>query len=122
MPNLKIHIPREVLAQLRAGKSLTLTLDSGKSAAGTAGGRRKKTTTRRGGRVRTSKRRPGRPGKGGGAPLHEQILTWAGKGKEFGPLDVMKRFKVKRSHAGMLISRLMKDKSIKRSGRGVYHT
>lgn len=50
-----------------------------------------------------------------------RILAWAsGRAKPFGVADVMKALGLKRPHASMVLTRLVRSRAVRREGRGVY--
>jgi hypothetical protein len=64
-----------------------------------------------------------RPGEGGFRPgsLPAKLMAWAGELKKpFGVPDLMRKFKIKRGHASMLIAYVSKGGAVKRVGRGEY--
>jgi hypothetical protein len=75
----------------------------------------------RGNAVRT--RRFGKPEAG---PFREgslpaRLLSWAGGCKgPFGVPDLMKKFRIRRGHASMLLAYVSKGGAVKRVGRGLY--
>jgi hypothetical protein len=97
---LTIALSDEVLDALRANKSITIRLESGR----------------------------GRGGGGGGAEqpregsLPARLIDWAKtRKKTFGTKDVTRKFKLSRAHASMLLSRLANGPyPIQRERRGVY--
>jgi len=52
-----------------------------------------------------------------------RILAWAsGQTKPFGVADVMKALGLKRAHASMVLTRLVRSRAVRREGRGVYRS
>ncbi len=101
---LTISFSDDVLAALRSNKSITIKLDSH----GTNGARRG------GGRQAMEEPREG--------SLPARVIDWAQtRKKNFGTLDITKKFKLSRAHASMLLSRLANGPyPIARAKRGVY--
>ena len=99
---LTISFSDDVLAALRSNKSITIKLDSHTNGA------------RRGGRQTMEEPREG--------SLPARVIDWAQtRQKNFGTLDITKRFKLSRAHASMLLSRLANGPyPIARAKRGVY--
>jgi hypothetical protein len=67
--------------------------------------------------------RGGRPAASGfrGGSLPARLTEWAkGHKRDFGVADVMNKFKLTRSHASMVLSRVAGAGSVHRAGRGVY--
>ena len=53
--------------------------------------------------------------------LPAKLVAWAGGLKKpFGVPDLMKKFRIKRGHASMLIAYVSKGGAVKRVGRGEY--
>jgi len=106
---LTILLSGEVLAALRAGRTMKIAAGSGSSNGGRAAAPR---------------------GTGGGAIADEpregslpaRLLGWAkGRGKPFGTADITRKFKLTRAHASMLLSRLASGPhAIRREKRGLY--
>lgn len=99
---LTISFSEDVLAALRASKSITIRLDSH------AGGAR----GRGGGRMEQPR----------AGSLPARVIEWAqARKKPFGTMDITKKFKLSRAHASMLLSRLANGPyPIERARRGVY--
>jgi len=99
---LTIAFSPEVLDALKASKSITIRLESSSGSARGRGG---------GGAVE--------PREGS---LPARLMDWAkGRKKPFGTKDVVKRFRLSRAHASMLLSRLANGPfPIHRERRGVY--
>jgi hypothetical protein len=108
---LTITLSQDVLRTLRASKSITVALDSGAGGAGRA--------ARAGGRAAPA---------GGGShgeyregSLPAKLMQWAkGRKSAFGVPDVMKKLRIKRGHASMLIAYVTRGGAVKRVGRGSY--
>ncbi|MHC4958870.1 MAG: hypothetical protein ACYTGN_10895 [Planctomycetota bacterium] len=96
---LTISFSDDILHALKASKSITIKLDS------------------KGGRPAASGSEEPRAGS-----LPARTIDWAkGRSKPFGTQDVVKRFKLSRAHASMLLSRLANGPyPIDRQRRGVY--
>lgn len=105
---LTILLSGEVLAALRAGKTLKIAAGSGGN--GTAAPRRAGGAT------------AGRADEPREGSLPARVLGWAkGRGKAFGTADITKTFKLSRAHASMLLSRLASGPlAIRREKRGLY--
>jgi len=67
-----------------------------------------------------SRRRRSGPGEG----THPaRLLAWAsGRTRPFGVADVMKALGLKRGHASMLLTGLVRARAVRREGRGVYRS
>jgi hypothetical protein len=105
---LTIVLGPDVLQALRASKSITVEL----GAAGNGGAPRAGARKDRGDRVGNG-RRPGSHG--------ARLVAWAsGRKRAFGVPDVMKALKIKRGHASMLLTAVMRSGGVKRVGRGEY--
>jgi len=112
---LTITLSDEVLKALKASKSITVALASGGGGAGRAP-RAAASAPARGG----SKRGAGAFREGS---LPAKLLGWAtGLKKPFGVPELMKKFKIKRGHASMLVAYVTKAGAVKRVGRGAYTT
>lgn len=109
---LTIMLSDEVLSALKASKAITVALQSG-------GGRAARPAS------------SGAPRGGGGAKagdggfragsLPAKLMGWAnGLKKPFGVPDLMKKFKIKRGHASMLVAYVVKAGAVRRVGRGAY--
>ena len=98
---LTISFSDEVLAALKASKSITVKFDSHNG-------------VRRGGRQGMEEPRAG--------SLPARVIDWAQtRKKSFGTMDITKKFKLSRAHASMLLSRLANGPyPIARAKRGVY--
>ncbi len=106
MATLKITFSDDVLAALRTSRSITIALDSSKAAA-TGAGRRGKAGSGDNGF---------RPGS-----LPDRLLKWAAGRKEpFAVADVMKKLRVKRAHASMVLTKAVGSGHLRRVGRGAY--
>jgi hypothetical protein len=115
---LTITLSDDVLKALKASKSISVALQSG------------------GGGGRAPRGAPARSAGGGGGrkagagaggfragSLPAKLLAWAGgRKKPFGVPDLMSKFKIKRGHASMLVSYVLKAGAVKRVGRGAYTT
>lgn len=99
---LTISFSDDILAALKANKSITIKLDSHRGGA------------RRLGAGEMEEPRPG--------SLPARVIEWSQtRGKTFGTQDIVKRFKLSRAHASMLLSRLANGPyPIDRARRGVY--
>ena len=99
---LTISFSDDVLDVLRSNRSITIKLDSHSNG------------TRRGGRQTMEEPRAG--------SLPARVIDWAQtRKKNFGTLDITKKFKLSRAHASMLLSRLANGPyPIARAKRGVY--
>jgi hypothetical protein len=107
---LTITLSRDVLAALRASKSITLSLASG--ADRPAGGSAQSAPRARGARAAAGFREGSLPAK---------LLKWAkGRKQPFSVPEVMKQLKIRRGHASMLIAYASKAGAVKRVGRGAY--
>ena len=107
---LTIMLSDDVLKALRASKAITVALQSGGRAP-------------RGGA--SSGPRPSRSGGGEGGfregSLPAKLMSWAGGLKKpFGVPELMKKFKIKRGHASMLVAYVVKAGAVRRVGRGSY--
>lgn len=98
---LTIALSDEVLEALRANKSITIRLESGRGRGGGGGGGAEQ------------------PREGS---LPARLIDWAKtRKKPFGTKDVTRKFKLSRAHASMLLSRLANGPyPINRERRGVY--
>ena len=98
---LTISFSDDVLAALKANKSITIKL-------GTNGG--------------DGRRRGGRSEEPREGSLPARVIGWAQSRKRpFGTMDITKKFKLSRAHASMLLSRLANGPyPINRARRGVY--
>jgi len=108
---ITLTLSDKVIETLRKERELTLVLET----AGRAPGRRP-ATSRKGRRKVAA-----RPPRAGSLPA--RILAWAEKRGDrlFRAADVMRRFKVSRAHAAMLLTRLASGPHpIERQERGVY--
>ena len=106
---LTISFSDEILAALRANKSITIRLEAPRG-----GANRGATGARRGGRTGQEEPRAG--------SLPARVIDWAKSRKSsFGTNHITKRFKLSRAHASMLLSRLANGPyPIQRKRRGVY--
>jgi hypothetical protein len=106
---LTITLSPEVLKALRASKAIRVALESSSG---------RPVGTPRG------PARSARGGKNGGfrqGSLPAKLLGWAkGRKQPFGVPEVMKRLKIKRGHASMLIAYASRAGAVKRVGRGAY--
>jgi hypothetical protein len=105
---LTIQLSPEILTALGASKSITVELGAaGNGRAPRAGGKLK------GGDRVDNGLRPGSHG--------ARLVAWAsGRKRTFGVPDVMKALKIKRGHASMLLTAVMRSGGVKRVGRGEY--
>ena len=101
---LTIALSDEVLEALRTSKSITIRLESH------GGGGRRRPVNDEGHEI---------PREGS---LPARLIDWAkGRGKPFGTKEIVKRFRLSRAHASMLLSRLANGPyPIDRQRRGVY--
>ncbi len=99
---LTISFSDEVLEALKANKSITIKLDANGS------------SRRRRGNRHVEEPRAG--------SLPARVIDWAETRKRnFGTMDITKKFKLSRAHASMLLSRLANGPyPIERAKRGVY--
>jgi len=99
---LTISFSEDILEALKANKSITIKLDSHPG-----GGRR----------LAPGEMEEPRPGS-----LPARVIDWSqGPGKTFGTQEIVKKFKLSRAHASMLLSRLANGPyPIERVRRGVY--
>jgi hypothetical protein len=107
---LTITLSDEVLKALKASKSITIALASGGAAP-------------RGSRAAAPARAgtPRAKGEFREGSLPAKLLAWAkGLKKPFGVPDLMKKFKIKRGHASMLVAYVTKAGAVGRVGRGAY--
>lgn len=105
---LVLQLSDEILAALRANRTLTIRLDAPK---------------KRGART-AGEGFAGAPEPRAGS-LPARVIAWAKtRKKPFGTPDIVKRFRLSRAHASMLLSRLAKGPyPIARRSRGLYtHT
>ena len=105
MANLTILLDDAVLRALRSAKSLTIGV---RGAGATAPAQAD---------------RGARPGGGGfrDGSLPAKLTAWAKERKrDFGVSEVMRKFKLSRSHASMVLSRVAGAGTVRRAGRGVY--
>lgn len=106
---LTIVLSDGVLKALREAKSISVALDSGGSAPASAPAAKAKAKA-------SGKSGPYREGS-----LPARLMAWAsGLKKPFGVPDLMRKFKIKRGHASMLIAYVQKGGAVKRVGRGEY--
>jgi len=106
--HLVVEVTDELINSISDGGTVTVRLVRGGGGASTA---------------------PARAGMGAGADTHyrrgshpQKLLDWAAKrGSEFGVDDVVKQLGVTRSHASMILNKVVKDTGpIRRVSRGVY--
>ncbi len=108
MATLTITLSDDVLKALREAKAITVALGTGPAASRAAP-------------VATSKAANGKAGPYREGSLPAKLLSWAGgRKKPFGVGEVMKKLKIKRGHASMLIAYVTKGGAVKRVGRGEY--
>jgi hypothetical protein len=103
---LTIMLSDDVLKALKASKTITVALNSG--------GRAPRGTPRGGGM---------RTGAGGfrDGSLPAKLMDWAkGLRKPFSVPDLMKKFRIKRGHASMLVAYVVRAGAVKRVSRGAY--
>jgi len=104
---LTITLSDEALKALKRAKTITVAIDSGRrfgpaSQPAAAKGANDKAAYRAG-------------------SLPAKLLSWAsGRKKPFGVPDVMKAMRIKRGHASMLLTAVMRKGGVKRVGRGEY--
>jgi hypothetical protein len=105
---LTILLSGEVLAALRAGKTMKIAVGSGGNGRGPA--------------PRASGAAAGRADEPREGSLPARVLGWAkSRGKPFGTPDITRKFKLSRAHASMLLSRLASGPhAIRREKRGLY--
>ena len=113
--SITITLSDEILRVLKAERAITVALDSSRAA---QGGARRAPAAKASGN-----------GAGGEAPeggyrsgsLPDRLVKWAGGRKRpFGVQEVMKKLRVKRAHASMVLTRVMASGHLKRVGRGAY--
>lgn len=122
---LTISLSAELLEAMERTKTISINLETGAptrrraatQAKSAASGRK---TSRKTGRKKGRKKGSSSEPRSGSLPA--RIIEWAeARGTPFGPTDVLKKFKVSRPHASMLMSRLASGSfPIVRTGRGVY--
>ncbi len=110
---LTIVLGPDALKAIRGSQSIRIV-------AGAAGGNRPAPAPR------TAQAPADRAAKGASGPyrpgsLPAKLLSWAGgRKKPFGVQDLMKKFRIKRGHASMLIAYVAKGGAVRRVGRGAY--
>jgi hypothetical protein len=105
---LTIQLSDDVLKALKSAKSITVEL----GAAGNGSAPRAGAKKDRGDQVGNGLR----PGSHGA-----RLVAWAsGRKRPFGVRDVMKALRIKRGHASMLLTAVMRRGGVKRVGRGEY--
>jgi len=113
---LTITLGDEILKALKEEKSITVALNSGGGNAAPAPRTVPRTRSSRAtgpAKANTSTFRAG--------SLPAKLVAWAaGRKRPFGVPDVMKALKIKRSHASMLLTAVMRKGGVKRVGRGEY--
>jgi hypothetical protein len=111
---LTIVLSDEVLKALRNSQSISIVAGSDGGAPPAA--RPAPAATAKAGRTSNGKSGPYREGS-----LPAKLMAWAGGLKKpFGIPDLMRKFKIKRGHASMLIAYVTKGGAVKRVGRGEY--
>jgi len=101
---LTITLSDDVLKALREAKAITVALNAGGRAA--PAGKAKSANGNAAYRA---------------GSLPAKLMDWAaGRKKPFGVPDLMKKFRIKRGHASMLIAYVTKGGAVKRVGRGEY--
>jgi len=111
---LSIRMSDEVLAAIKANKSLTINLGGGAKSGAPAA----KPAAKRGRKAGRKAKRASGPREGShGAKL----IEWAAKrGKPFGTPEVVKALKINRGHASMVLASVVAGGQVVRQGRGVY--
>lgn len=105
---LTIVLSDDVLKALRDAKAITVALGTGP-------------TTSRAAPAAKAKAANGKAGPYRAGSLPAKLLSWAGgRKKPFGVPDLMKKFRIKRGHASMLLTYVMRGGAVKRVGRGEY--
>lgn len=113
---LTISLSTDVLKALQASKSITVALASG----GGGGGSAPRATSARALRSSGSTAAKGPAGFRAGS-LPAKLMGWAGGLKKpFGVPELMKKFRIKRGHASMLVAYVVKAGAVRRVGRGAY--
>ena len=106
---LTIVLSDDVLKALKASKAITVALHSGGKSP------RPASSGRTGGGAKAG------PGGFREGSLPAKLMGWAnGLKKPFGVPDLMKKFKIKRGHASMLVAYVVKAGAVRRVGRGSY--
>jgi hypothetical protein len=115
---LTIKLGDSLLRALRASKSITVALGPGASDGAV------RRTARRGRRARATRGRRGTARKAGAfrpGSLPARLVAWAGGRKRpFGVPDLVRKFRIRRGHASMLIAYVAKAGAVRRVGRGAY--
>jgi len=110
---LTITLGQDVLKALRASKAIKIAIQSGGGSAAAAAAPAVRSATAGGGKNSRGAFREG--------SLPAKLLQWSkGRKQPFGVQDVMKKLKIKRGHASMLIAYATKAGAVKRVGRGAY--
>jgi hypothetical protein len=105
---LTITFSDEILKALRSKKSIQVS--TGTAAAGRAGPA--------GGGDKGARARPGTFRAGS---LPDRLHKWAqGRKRPFGVPDVMKKLRIKRAHASMVLTQVASRGAVRRVGRGEY--
>ncbi|MGQ0615005.1 MAG: hypothetical protein ACT4PV_14825 [Planctomycetaceae bacterium] len=116
---LTIAFTEDVLKALKKNKALRLSLagSNGRAAPARAG---RKPATKAAGRRGGRRARAAGGAYGDGSPP-ARLVAWAsGRKRAFGVSDVMRALGVQRSHANMVLTRVVRDRKVKRQGRGEY--
>jgi hypothetical protein len=112
---LTITLSSEVLKALKAAKDITVAVGPGGDGAGPAP-RAAPAKAARASRATDGEAGPYRAGS-----LPARLLSWAsGRKRPFGVAEVMKKLKIKRAHASMVLTRVAGSGHVKRVGRGEY--
>jgi hypothetical protein len=112
---LTISLSPDVLKALQASKSITVAL-----ASGGGGGSAPRATSARAARSSAGAAPKGPAGFRAGS-LPAKLMGWAGGLKKpFGVPELMKKFRIKRGHASMLVAYVVKAGAVRRVGRGAY--
>ena len=107
---LTITLSPEVLKALRASKSIRVAVGGGSAP-----------ITRGSGNGKAPRASNGEAGAYRPGSLPAKLMAWAGGRKRpFGVPDLIKKFRIKRGHASMLIAYVTKGGTVKRVGRGEY--
>lgn len=118
---LTITLSDEILKVLKDEKSIAVALSS--AGRGTAPAPRSAPAAQaapaRASRSAKGKKPDAGPFRAGSLPA--RLVAWAGGRKRpFGVPDLVKKFRIKRGHASMLIAYVAKAGAVKRVGRGAY--
>jgi nucleoid-associated protein YgaU len=118
---LTITLSDEILKALKEEKSITVAVNSGGGGAAPAprAARATRAATARAPRTGKAARPNAGPFRTGSLPA--KLVAWAtGRNRPFGVPDVVKKFRIKRGHASMLITYVSKAGAVNRVGRGEY--